>query len=225
MLAGVTQHDGGTERGLHHQVGGDGARGNPSRMPASIIASTRKKKYAGPLPDKAVTASCCDSGTRSTLPTGASSASVAARCSGPAWDRRGDRGHRLVDEHGRVGHHPDHRRAGREPALQEGGRDARGHADHELTCRRTATISSSIRTHVLRLHRQQQRAGLLGGLLRADDRYPVSRAQLLRPCLAAHHGGHVGRRPARSSPESSASPILPALSIAITLSTSSRGRP
>src|SRR6478672_2045660 len=26
----------------------DTARGNPSRMPASIIASTRKKKYAGP---------------------------------------------------------------------------------------------------------------------------------------------------------------------------------
>ena len=62
------------------------ARGRPNRMPASIIASTRKKKYAGPLPDRAVTASCCDSGTRTTLPTGLSRSSTTCRCSSPACE-------------------------------------------------------------------------------------------------------------------------------------------
>ena len=57
------------------------ARGRPRWTPASIIDSTTKKMYAGPEPEIAVTASCCLSGTRSTLPAEAISASASARCS------------------------------------------------------------------------------------------------------------------------------------------------
>src|SRR5262249_13216554 len=63
---------------------GPTARGSRSRTRASIIAPTRKKKYAGPEPDSAVTASCCDSGTLATRPTLDSSSSTSARCEGEA---------------------------------------------------------------------------------------------------------------------------------------------
>ena len=41
-------------------------RGSPSRMHASIMASARRKKYAGPEPLVAVMASWCFSGRRMT---------------------------------------------------------------------------------------------------------------------------------------------------------------
>jgi hypothetical protein len=57
------------------------SRESPSRMPASIIASARSAKYAGPEPETAVTASMYGSGTRTTRPTCVSTSSAIARCS------------------------------------------------------------------------------------------------------------------------------------------------
>jgi hypothetical protein len=48
----------------------------PSFIPDLIIDSTKLKKYAGPEPLNAVTASCCDSSTSTTNPVFSSSALV-----------------------------------------------------------------------------------------------------------------------------------------------------
>src|SRR5439155_17392074 len=61
------------------------SRERPRRMPASIIASARRAKYAGPDPDTAVTASMYRSGTRTTPPKWDRHSSASARCSSPAW--------------------------------------------------------------------------------------------------------------------------------------------
>ena len=45
------------------------SRGRPTSTPASIIASATRNTYAGPEPDRPVTASSCASGTRTTTPT------------------------------------------------------------------------------------------------------------------------------------------------------------
>ena len=60
------------------------SRESPSRSPASIIASARRAKYAGPEPETAVTASIARSGTRTTAPRCASVSSASVRCSSPA---------------------------------------------------------------------------------------------------------------------------------------------
>ena len=56
------------------------SRDRPRRIPASIIASARRAKYAGPDPDTAVTASIARSGTRTTSPRWRSASSAIARC-------------------------------------------------------------------------------------------------------------------------------------------------
>ena len=60
------------------------SRETPSRIPASIIASARSAKYAGPEPDSAVTASIACSGTRTTRPRWDSTSSASASCASPA---------------------------------------------------------------------------------------------------------------------------------------------
>src|SRR5438552_6721868 len=55
-----------------------------SSRPASIIASASRAKYAGPEPEIAVTASIAFSGTRTTAPRCESVSSASARCSSPA---------------------------------------------------------------------------------------------------------------------------------------------
>src|SRR5688500_18366067 len=62
----------------------DTSRERPSRMPASIIASARSAKYAGPEPDTAVTASIAVSGRRTTRPRFESTLSARSRFSSPA---------------------------------------------------------------------------------------------------------------------------------------------
>ena len=53
----------------------------PDATPASTSASTNRKKYAGPDPETAVTASIWLSGTVSTPPTDSNSADTALSCS------------------------------------------------------------------------------------------------------------------------------------------------
>ena len=70
-------------------------------------------------------------------------------------------------------------------------------------------------THVLRLHREDQGVGRLGGLGVVDDLYAVALGEQLGPLGAPGGDEDVGRlAPARSMPDSSASPILPAPSTA-----------
>ena len=56
------------------------SRLRPTATPASTSASTIRKKYAGPEPDTAVTASMWDSGTVSTPPTESNSAETSSSC-------------------------------------------------------------------------------------------------------------------------------------------------
>src|SRR6266542_898337 len=60
------------------------SRERPRRMPASIIASARSAKYAGPEPDTAVIASIACSGTLTTRPTCLRTSSASASWSSPA---------------------------------------------------------------------------------------------------------------------------------------------
>ena len=60
------------------------SRERPSRRPASIIASARSAKYAGPEPETAVTASMWRSGTRTTEPRWASASSASVTCASSA---------------------------------------------------------------------------------------------------------------------------------------------
>src|SRR6201997_1828748 len=59
----------------------DTERLSPAPTAASINASTIRKKYAGPEPDTAVTASSCSSETVSTAPTESNSAATSLSCS------------------------------------------------------------------------------------------------------------------------------------------------
>src|SRR5690606_961584 len=61
------------------------SRGIPSRIAASVSASARRKTYAGPVPDTAVTASRLASSMRLTTPTAPSAALAASIASSSAW--------------------------------------------------------------------------------------------------------------------------------------------
>ena len=74
--------------------------------PASISASATRKRYAGPEPVSAVTASRCSSSTRTTVPTAPRMPSAQARSSSVAVGRAGDRRRPATDERRRVGHRP-----------------------------------------------------------------------------------------------------------------------
>jgi len=63
----------------------DTSRVNPTSTPASIIASATRKTYAGPDPDRPVTASSADSLTVTTIPTAPSKRDARSRCWLVAW--------------------------------------------------------------------------------------------------------------------------------------------
>ncbi len=77
----------GAVRGAEHRLDDElrrTSRERPSRMPASIIASARSAKYAGPEPETAVIASMAPPATRTTPPRCARASSARSRCSSPA---------------------------------------------------------------------------------------------------------------------------------------------
>ena len=78
-------------------------------MQASIIASARRKKYAGPEPLVAVTASRYRSSRRSTLPDVAEDLLRHREVLVLGVLARRDHGHRLVHHHGDVRHHTNDR--------------------------------------------------------------------------------------------------------------------
>src|SRR4051794_11701255 len=61
------------------------SRDRPRRIPASIMASARSAKYAGPEPETAVTASIESSGRRTTRPRWARTSSAMPRWPSSAW--------------------------------------------------------------------------------------------------------------------------------------------
>ena len=84
VVEAFQQHRGRACHGLHDQIGGHRRASGPASTPASTSASTIRKKYAGPEPDTAVTASSCDSGTVSTPPTASKIAETSLSCSAVA---------------------------------------------------------------------------------------------------------------------------------------------
>ena len=195
----------------------DTLRGSPSRMPASIIASTRKKKYAGPEPDSAVTASCCDSGTRTTLPTEDSRSCTICRCAAVACVP-GEIA--LIASRTTIGVFGITRTtgipSGKRLSYSEVGRPAATDTTRvpgvivtriwsmsgPMSCGLTATMTTSASA-----------AASAGVTARTPYRALTSAA---RSSDRSENISVSAERPAESSPDSSASPILPAPRIAIT---------
>jgi hypothetical protein len=169
-------------------------------MPASIIASTRKKKYAGPLPDSAGDGVLLRLGHPDHLADGAEQ--VLDRLAGArAGVRAGrDRRHRLVHEDRGVGHDATTRcppgaappRAGRDAGRHRHDQRARPHVRGDL---------EQQRAHVLRLHGQQDDVRLRGGLLRARGGDAVPLGDLGRVVGVPLGGEHAaGRRAGAQQP-------------------------
>ena len=163
-----------------------------------------------------MTASCSFSGTSSTLPVAASSASASSRCSRSQWAPGADRGHPLVDEGGGVRHDPDHRRPCGQPRLEVGRRDAGGEADDEVALGDVVVDLGEQAAHVLRLDDEHEGVGERGGIGVVEHPHAVllgaarRRARLRRSVMTSSSAG----RPARSSPERRVSPMTPAPKIA-----------
>src|SRR5690606_33668574 len=108
----------------------------------------------------------------------------------------GDDRHGLVDEGGGVRHDADHRDARGEALLEEGGGDSGGSADDQ-------TVGGDVRgefveegAHVLRLDREDQDVGGLGGFLVGDGGDAVAGVELFGSFRAAGRDQEVGGGPA-----------------------------
>src|SRR5690606_503729 len=108
----------------------------------------------------------------------------------------GDDRHGLVDEGGGVRHDADHRDARGEALLEEGGGDSGGSADGQ-------TVGGDVRgefveegAHVLRLDREDQDVGGLGGFLVGDGGDAVAGVELFGSFRAAGRDQEVGGGPA-----------------------------
>ena len=119
------------------------ARGRPRWTPASIIDSTTKKMYAGPGAGDRGDGVLLALGDPQHL-AGRGHQRLGLREVGlVAVGARRDGGHPLVDEGRRVGHDPDDGDPVGHPGLDEGGGDAGGQRDQQLTGRSAGAISSS----------------------------------------------------------------------------------
>ena len=119
-------------------------RVRPAATPASTSASTIRKKYAGPDPDTAVTASICDSDTVSTPPTASKIADDLLELFGCREPAGSQRAHAAADDHRRIGHDPDDRCAGGQLRFVELGGDARGDRHENLLCAVTFGVRGGI---------------------------------------------------------------------------------
>ncbi len=195
----------------------------PAATPASTKASTTRKKYAGPEPDTAVTASICDSGDRQHTADRVEDRRRLLELFGgrePAGRQRADA---AADDHRRIGHHPDDRCSGRQLRLVELGGDTRGHGHENLL----DAVAFGVRGGLGDLIDDECHVGGLDG--DDDERGVLRRAR--PPWSPAPSTSRTGTsralgsfsattrsltcRPARSSPASRASPILPPPMIAI----------
>ena len=214
------------ERGLHEQVGRDrprqpeqdagvGHRLDQEEEVRRAAAGQRghrvllRLRHADHLADRATAAPRPAAGARS------------AACA-PA----GQRAHRLVDQHRRVGHHPDHRGAGRPAASRERRSGCRPPATPPAcsgdTCGTSSSSSASMSCGLTAISSTSARRRL-GRVDTARTPYRSSSCSPRSARRATTTRSSAGR-PARSSPDSSASPILPAPRTASRLTSSRLGR-
>ena len=188
------------------------SRVSPTSTPASIIASATRKKYAGPEPDKPVTASSAGSPTRTTIPTAPSRRSARSRCSAPACVPPAIADAPMPDERGRVGHRADDRAFGHQ-CLDRRDRHSRPRS-RARACRRRAraTRSRGSRRHRRASPRARRRRR------RRPPRPRSARPGSSRRAVRVRRGAH--RRSPRSTsasashppsrrPPTSAAPIFP----------------
>ena len=188
------------------------SRDSPSRMQASIIASASRKKYAGPLPLVAVTASRCCSGSRRTLPTVPSSSLRDRQMLLARRTARRDDGHRLVDHDRHVRHHAHDGHAVGQLLLDERRPHPGGEADHGVARLHVATDLLQQRLDVLGLGHQHQHVRPTHGVGVVERRRDAVLARELACALLAAVRDHdvvAARPPERIRPEISASAILP----------------
>ena len=162
----------GAEQRLADERLGDVA-GQPTRTPASTRASATRNTYAGPLPDRAVTASSCASGSRTTVPTAPEDLLGGGEVARGRPAARRDRGRAAPDERGGVRHGPHDG-----PVRRRRSTSAIGHPRGE---RHDERVGGQ------RLLARRQRVGDVVGLDRHDDDRRVGD----RP-RRARHDPHVG---------------------------------
>ena len=120
-----------------------------------------------------MTASCCFSGTRITLPTEAISDSASARCASSQWEPAEIADMPSSTSAGVLGMTRTTATPSGHPGLDEGGGDAGRERHQQLTGpERAGDLVEHLR-HVLRLHDQRDGVGLGGGLDVGDHRDAV----------------------------------------------------
>ena len=109
-----------------------------------------------------------------------------------------DHAHRLVHQDRGVRHDPDDRHLPVQPPLDERRGDPGRRRDHQPVRRYRGRDLGQQLAHVLRLDRQDQRAGQLGGRRGVGHLDPVPLPELGAPVLAADRGDQGRRRQARA---------------------------
>ena len=166
--------------------------GSPTSTPASIIASARRNTYAGPEPERPVTASSCASGTRPrSRPRRAHALPGRARAR-PRGRPRGDGGRAPTDERPGVRQIARDRVSGQR-GFDRGDGDSRGDREDQRAIRQCRRRCLQRGRHVAGLHRDHEDL-CVGRCPRAARDHPHPREALLEhpPALGVDLGDRDG---------------------------------